>query len=135
MKNSLMKFILQLVVLTAVAIPVNYYVNHEFLNMEFEKLYYFSYFYFFLVTIIIHLLLKRSLKDRPQKYVVVFMASMGIKIFLSLMILVVVLLIGIENSKVFAINYLILYMLYSAFSVSRTLKSLKNLPQQGEKSS
>jgi hypothetical protein len=118
----------------AILVPVNYYVLEELMDMPFTKLHYGVYTYFVLLILAAHLFMARSLQDRPQRFVVVFMASMGIKIFLSLIILVIIMYTGINNSKPFAINYLILYLVFSSFSISQILRLQRTLAEKKEKS-
>lgn len=125
MISSLLRFLFDLFILLALMIPVNYYILEELINLEFSILHYVCYAYFTLMVFLIHIFMLRSLELKPQRFVIYFMASMGVKIFLSLLVLVVIMYTGINNSKVFVINYLSLYFVYSFFSVYHTLRAQK----------
>jgi len=128
MKNHL-KIIFKLGILCVVLLPINYYVLEELFNIEFTGLYYFSFAYYFIMVFAVHLVMSKALKNRPQNYIVAFMASMGIKMFLSLIILVIILYAEIESSKIFGVNYLLLYMIFSAFSIMEMLKAQKTFQE------
>ena len=133
MISSFLRYFIELATLSIVLLPVNYYVQEELLKMDFSSLHYFSFIYFILLVTVIQIFLVRSLRNRPQKFVITFMASMGIKIFLSLMILVVIMYTGLNSSKEFAINFLVLYLVYSGFSIMHMQKVQKDFPSGVEK--
>lgn len=127
MSASIIRFFISLFLLSFVLVSINYFLLQEVFNTTFTSFYYGVYIYFITLVSIVHFIMLDSLKKRAQRYIVVFMASMGIKIFLSLAVLVVIMYSGINNTKVFAINYLMLYLFYSAFSISQMLRAQKNL--------
>ena len=127
--GSLLKFLVELATLTIILLPVNYYVLEEILNIDFNNLHYFVFTYLIIMVSIIQFTMMKSIKNRPQRFVFSFMSSMGIKIFISLFILVVIMYSGINNSKPFAINFLALYISYSTFSVLQILRLQKKVPE------
>ncbi len=127
MIGSFFRFLIELGILTAVLLPINFFVLEELLKVEFKPLHYFIYIYYVAMVLVINIVMMRALKNRPQGYIISFMSSMGIKIFLSLMILVVIMYTGLDNSKPFAINYLILYLVYSAFSIFQMLRAQRGI--------
>lgn len=129
----MLRFILQLSVFVVLLLSLDYFVIEELFNSTFSGLYYFSFLYFTSLVALIHFALQRSLQERPQKFVIRFMGAMGIKIFLSLMILVIIMYTGMDNSKQFALNYVILYLLYTAFSINRMLRAQRNESAKAKK--
>jgi len=127
MIKSNLRYIIQLAILIAVLLPINYFVLVELMHIEFSRLYYFSYLYYIILVFIIQIMMSRALKDRPQNYIISFMASMGVKMFLSLGILVVIMYPGLNSSKYFAINYLLLYLIFSAFSIFQMLQAQREV--------
>lgn len=117
----LFRFILICVLLTAVLIPFNYFVLDGILDRKFDYTYYLAYGYFLVLTIVIQGLLLKSLSERPQKFVVNFMAAMGGKIFLSLILILLHLYFNKEGAKVFAVNFTVLYLLYSFLGIYHIL--------------
>lgn len=134
MITSYLRYLVSLLVLLAVLVPLNYYVLEELMDTPFTKLHYAVYSYFIVLILAAHIFMARSLRDRPQRFVIVFMSSMGIKIFASLILLVIIMYTGINNSKPFAINYLILYLVFSSFSISQILRLQRTLTEKKEKS-
>ena len=133
MITSFLRFLIELAVLSVVVLPINYYVVEALLQLDFGSLYYVSYLYYLLLVIAIQLAIIRALNDRPQKFIIVFMSSMGLKIFISLIFLVVVMLSGINDTKAFAINFLLLYLLFSGFSIYQMMKAQKEMAPNEKK--
>jgi len=129
MIGSFFRFLIELAVLTVILLPLNYFVLEELLDTEFKLIHYFVYAYYVIMVFIIQMVMMRALKNRPQRYIISFMSSMGIKIFLSLIILVVIMYTGLESSKPFAINYLILYLVFSAFSIFQMLRAQREFSE------
>lgn len=127
MISSILNFLLRSAVLVLFLISVNYFVLEEFFKTDFTALYYGIYIYFYMMITIIHVFMVRALKKRPQQYIIVFMSSMGIKIFLSLIVLVVIMYSGLDKTKTFAINFLILYLLFSSFSIYQMLRAQQHI--------
>lgn len=122
MISSVLSFLLRSAIPLLFLISINYFVLEVFFKTEFSALYYGIYSYFYLMITIIHVFMVRALNKRPQQYIIVFMSSMGIKIFLSLIVLVVIMFSGLNKSKIFAINFLTLYLLFSAYSIYQMLR-------------
>lgn len=127
MISSILNFLLQSAILILLLISINYFVLEEFFKTDFTALYYSIYVYFYLMITVIHVFMIRALKKRPQQYIIVFMSSMGIKIFLSLIVLVVIMYSGLNKTKTFAINFLILYLLFSSFSIYQMLRAQRHI--------
>ena len=129
LKRSNLNFITGLAILLLAMIPLNYYILEELIGQTFLPLHYYSYLYFVTLVLVVHFILVRSLKKRPQRFVINFMAVMGIKIFLSLILLVVFIYFFDVNKKVFGINYMILYLVFSSYSIASILKAQKKADQ------
>ena len=108
-----------------VLLPLDYFILVELLEVSFGLPYYFTFAYFTFIVLIIQFFINGSLKKRPGQFVWTFLGSLGIKMFLSLIILLVMIYTGVENPKVFGINFVTLYMLFSTFSVRHILKAQK----------
>lgn len=117
-----------LLVVVLILLSVNYFLAQVFFKELFTPAFYFMHLYFIVLVIFAQLLLDRALKERPQRFVVTFMGVMAIKMFLSLAILVLLVYTGWVTSKFFIVNYLILYLAYSVFSVGQILAFQKSVP-------
>ena len=133
MITSFFRFLVELAVLSVILLPMNYYVTEALLSLDFDILYYGVYLYYLLLVIGIQVAIIRALRDRPQKFIIVFMSSMGLKIFISLILLVTVMMSGLNNSKAFAINFLILYLVFSGFSIYQMQRAQKEISPQEKK--
>ncbi len=84
--------------------------------------------YFFGITLMVHVLTKRSLdSSEPRNFVYAFMGSLGLKMFISLVYLASYLLIfrGSEGLLEFAVMFLFLYLCYSVYEVFVLVKLLR----------
>ena len=117
-------------ILIIMALPLNFFITEELLKMDFSGLHYFIFVYYMLMVFFIQMSMLGALKNRPQKFVIAFMSSMGIKIFASLTLLVIVMYTGLNDTKVFAINFLILYLLFSGFSIYQIQKAHNELTEK-----
>lgn len=95
------------------------------MNEAFTLKNYLSYLYFFVGSFFVYRFLFISMNEDPKKFVTRFMAAMGLKIFISLMILVVYMWFNQSEGKVFAVNFLVLYLLYSGLIFNRLYKVKK----------
>ncbi len=121
----MIRFFGLLLVITLVLLSFNYFILEELLNQPFSLKNYLSFTYFFAGGFVMFRYLFNSMNDDPKKFVTRFMAAMGIKIFVSLMILVIYLWVHEAQGKVFAVNFLILYLLYSGILFQRLYKGKK----------
>lgn len=136
MIKSLFSFVLRLAVLLIVILPLDYFVIEELLKVEFVNTYYFVLAYFTLLVLFTQVYMINSLKKRPQVFVWTFLGVIGIKMFLSLIILVIIIYTGVNESKIFGVNFISLYFAFSIFSVLQILKaqrtSLNNEDNEGK---
>lgn len=84
--------------------------------------------YFFGITLLVHVLTKRSLaSSEPSHFVYAFMGSLGVKMLASLVYLTGYLLLfrGSEGLLEFAVMFLFLYLCYSVYEVFVLFKLLR----------
>lgn len=83
------------------------------------------YVYFPLITSLIHSVLLKQINKRPQLFVNYFMGSMTVKLFLSMILLLVVLYSTPTVRISFALIFMLMYLIYTAVSVVVVFKKLK----------
>jgi hypothetical protein len=120
-KHNLRFFVLVLA-LTALLIPFNYFVVEAVFGQHFGMEHYLTYVYFAIVTLIIQGFLVKSLESTPQRFVVNFMAAMGLKIFVSLALLGLHLYFNKGEGKLYAVNFTLLYLAYVALGTYSILR-------------
>ena len=101
------------------------FMYKEVLKIEFGYSNYFVFAYFSLIVLFIQVYINKSLKKRPQVFIWTFLGALGLKMFLSLLLLVIVMYAGVHDSKAWAINFISLYFAFSMFSVLQILKAQK----------
>ena len=118
-------FILRLLVFLIVLLPLDYFVLQEVFNIEFSYKYYFVFGYFTLIVLLIQIYINNSLKKRPQVFIWTFLGALGLKMFLSLLVLVIVMYAGVSEPKIWAVNFVSLYFAFSTFSALQIMKAQK----------
>ena len=121
MIKSLFKFFWGLIVLILIVLPLNYYIVVELLKSPFDIINYLTFLYFILLISIIQIMMLRLLKKRPQLFVPGFMGALGLKMFLTLIILAVLVYAGLVDKFVFGINFALLYFIFTTFSIVHIL--------------
>ena len=132
MIKSIFSFVLRLAVFLIIILPLDYFIIEEVLKVEFVNTYYFVLAYFTLLVLFTQVYMNNSLKKRPQVFVWTFLGVVGIKMFLSLMILVIIIYAGVNESKIFGVNFISLYFAFSTFSVLQILKAQRASVNSGE---
>ena len=126
MNKALSKFFVGLISMLLILIPLDYYIVVELLNSPFDIINYLSFVYFVLVVCIIQFSMIKVLKGRPQSFVPGFMGALGIKMFLTLIILAVLVYSGMVEKKVFGINFTVLYFIFTSFSITHILRAQRS---------
>lgn len=126
MSKVLSSFILGLISMILILIPLDYYVIVELLNAPFDVINYLTFVYFVLIICIIQFAMMKVLQGRPQSFVPGFMAALGIKMFLTLTILTVLVYLGMVEKKVFGINFAVLYFIFTSFSITHILRAQRS---------
>lgn len=125
MKTSFRNFVWHLVIFSLIVSLIGallfYLAPGEYYTQAFPFLIVF----FFVVTLIVHYFLEKAIKNRPMKFVNLFMLITFLKLFFFLVIMVIYALLAKEDAIRFIITYLALYILFSAFEVVSILKDLK----------
>lgn len=75
------------------------------------------YAYFCLLTLLFHIGIVRSTKERPQVFVRYYMASTTLKLLLHLGIIVIFAMLHREQAMRFIITFMIMYFLFTLFEV------------------
>ena len=125
MIKSIISFVLRLAVFIIVLLPLDYYIVEEVLKIGFGNPFYFVFAYFSLLVLFIQVYINKSLKKRPQVFIWTFLGAVGLKMFLSLLLLVIFMYAGVNESKTFGVNFICLYLAFSTFSVLQILKAQK----------
>ena len=133
MIGASLRFLFSLLIFLVIALALDFFIVVEVFKLDFGFTYYFTFVYFTFAVVVIQLFIIRSLRKRPQQFVWTFMACLGIKMFASLILLLLMIYSGVDHPKVFGINFAVLYLLFSTFSVIHILKAQKvSLGKGGE---
>ncbi len=80
-----------------------------------------------IVTTLLHRKLLQSGKDRPQKFINVFMAVTGIKLMIYLITVLIYVMLFTNYAIPFVIIFFSLYIIYTVIEIKSLLKYLKTL--------
>jgi L-asparagine transporter-like permease len=85
----------------------------------------FSFAYFLLLTAGLHYILNSSSKGDPKKFVQSYMLATTLKLFASLAVVVIGMLINRAGAAPFAVTFLVLYFAFSIFEITVLMRDLK----------
>jgi len=85
----------------------------------------FSFAYFVLLTAGLHYMLISKAKGDPKKFVQNYMLVTSLKLFSSLAVVVVGMLVNRAGASSFAVTFLVLYFIYTIFEIVVLLRDLK----------
>ena len=80
----------------------------------------------FAVTIVVHFYLVKASEGEPRKFTSKFLGSMGLKILIYLVFIVVILFLDTANAIPFLVSFLAMYATITVFEVVSILNTLKN---------
>lgn len=88
-------------------------LNDQFLYRY--QWYLFSYFY--LITLFSLVLIEKTIRNDPEKLSKGFFLAMMVRLFISIVIAVIIIYFDRANSTIFALNFLVLYLIYLGFEI------------------
>lgn len=117
MQSTILSFILKLLLLT-LAIGAGFYslqgyASADYLYPDYAALLCF----FFGVTLMLHMGYEKHFKKGSKNFVRFYMLASGIKLFSFLTIIIAYAFIDKDHLKSFALNFLILYFIYTTFEI------------------
>jgi hypothetical protein len=81
--------------------------------------------FFSISTFVVHLYLSKSAEGDPKAFVGKFMGVTGLKLFLYLIVLIILLLTDRDHVRAIALYFLVMYFLFTVFEVSSLYKLLR----------
>lgn len=118
------KFFLLITALTSVLIAAQYFI-FDAMQIPFSNLYYIFYVYLYGITLLIHYILNSKIHKKPQAFVTYFMGAMSVKLFLSLIIMLIVLWFNRDIKVQLAVVFMVLYLFYTLLSVLSIIPKLR----------
>lgn len=122
MRNFLIKLSLFSITVAVIVFCWNHFAPEKFYVEDIWLVFGF----FILATSAVHYWMVSAAKKKPGQFVNNFMAVTGIKLFLFMIILLVYCLLNRTNAIPFAIGFLVLYFLFSAFEVTALIRNFRN---------
>lgn len=120
-----MKNFYYLIALITFALACIHFVVIQLSELVWHNSYIVLYVYFPLITLLIHSVLLKQINKRSQLFINYFMGSMTVKLFLSMILLLVVLYTQPNVRVSFALIFMFMYLVYTALSVVVLFKKLR----------
>lgn len=83
--------------------------------------------FFYIVTNLVHAYLLKIANKSSSRFTSQYMATSFIKMFFYLVVAIVYVIINKEGAKIFLANYLLLYVIYTAFEVVEISKVVRQI--------
>ena len=126
MSSIARKFILKIVVLTLFISGIATLLFSSVLKPYQLKAFPYQILLLAFATTVAHLLVVRASKLNTLKFSNAFMISVTLKLFIYILFMLIYLWIDHSQVIIFAVSFLILYLIYTLFEVSEILKFIKN---------
>ncbi len=80
---------------------------------------------FLLISSTIHYFLLKTTQNNIRKFITVFLGTITFKLIIYLFFMIIYAFSNRENAKIFLLNFIILYIIYTVYEVIMILKQLK----------
>ena len=128
MTESVRKYVYRLLIFTLILTCVAYGLFNFFFPEYYFKLFPVLPVFLFAVTVVVHLYLVRASKGDTRKFTSKYLGAMGLKIFIYLAFIVVILFIDTASTIPFIVSFLAMYATLTVFEVISILDTLKKRP-------
>jgi hypothetical protein len=125
MQASLRKFIFNLVLLTLSLTAAGYGLFLFVIPKAYFPLFPLVPFVLFAVTLAVHLYLVKASANDPRKFTAHYLGSMGIKMVIYIVFLIIVLVLAREFAGPLLVSFLICYIAFTIMEVAAILKHQK----------
>jgi len=119
------RFILQSTILTIIVFVLGTVVYSTFLQQYYLSILPFTVLFFYLVTNLVHTYLLKIAVKSGSRFTSQYMAVSFLKMFFYLAVAIVYALLNREYAKIFLGNFLVLYVIYTAFEVLQISKFVR----------
>ncbi|MBA2584081.1 MAG: hypothetical protein H0V01_11930 [Bacteroidetes bacterium] len=113
----------KLVILTFVLIFLSF-VGFHFLLIKAPLVHYYSIGFFFVITVLTHYFLTKAAIKSPGRFPAYYMGGVTLKLFISMIFIVIYAVLNKGEAKVFLLSFFILYLIYTSFETILILKHL-----------
>jgi Na+/melibiose symporter-like transporter len=124
-RSIMQKFIIKIIVFSLFLAFALYGVRYIMPQFEIVPFYFLSILFFMLLTIVIYSMLLRGLKKDNKKFVYAFYLTTIIRLFGSIAVLFIYLVISGKNNLHEAVVFIILYFLYTGFEIVNLFPTLR----------
>lgn len=119
------RFILQSTVFTIIVFILGAIVYSTLLQSYYRSILPITVLFFYLVTNLVHAYLLKIAVKSGSRFTSHYMAASFLKMFFYLIVAIVYALLNKENAKIFLVNFLILYIIYTTFEVLQFSKFIR----------
>ena len=120
-------FAIKLIVFSFIIAAIDYCWNKFMDSNMFIPHVWFIFSFFFLITMIFHLLTMMSAKKKPQNFIRFYMGSTALRMMLCLIVIVAYRFVNKPTLIPFALAFIAHYFLFTIFEVTMLLRHLRKL--------
>jgi hypothetical protein len=120
MRRFVSGFYFRLIVLTAIVAVAGPLLFHV-MNWPQPRVYHFIVTFYFVFTAIIHWWLSAALRKNARRFPAYFMGATTIKLFASMVFIVLYAIKNPVEAKVFLVTFFLIYLIYTAFETTEIL--------------
>jgi L-asparagine transporter-like permease len=122
-------YTIKLIVFSAFLFAISYVLNQS-LTFKFKnEQAVFIVVYLFVLTLLMHLALRKTFTERPQAFVYRYMGFSGLRLVLHFFLLIAYWLVFKDLLVSFTVYFLVLYLLFTIFEIYFLYRDIKHLPK------
>lgn len=122
----MLKGILKIAALTLFILVIQQIISYSNLPIPFGEKFYGVLVFFFIQSIVIHILFKLAQDELEMDLPILVMGAMTIRMLSSLMVAGIIIYLGVSNLTNFVITFFAVYLFYFVFEIITVLSNLRS---------
>ena len=122
----MLKGILKITALTLFILVIQQIIVYSNLSIPFGEKFYGVLIFFFIQSIVIHILFKLAQNELEMDLPILVMGAMTIRMLSSLMVAGIIIYLGVANLTNFVITFFAIYLFYFVFEIITVLSNLRS---------
>jgi len=128
MKSPFFAFLKKLTLFSLSIFLLAFLIFHYLIPVSFINILPFAFLFYFLLTAATHLFLLKVAKQRIQRFIPSFIGATALKLFISLTVLIIYVLLNRIQAIQFILFFFMLYICFSTFEIIAILRYFKKQP-------
>jgi len=128
--SSFLRLLLWLTAVSLVLLALDAFVLAPRFAFEIGGGIFLAYGFLFSLSLLVHFWVIRATQNNNRQFVNTFMGASGLKLFLSLGLLVIYITVNPEERVVFAVHFMVLYLIYTLIGSILAIQAVKKTAQK-----